>query len=43
VVNVTDGADVDVRFGPLEFFFSHFSILKKSNARVLVLCLHQIA
>jgi hypothetical protein len=25
-----------VGFGPFEFFFSHFSILKKSNARVLV-------
>jgi len=33
---VTDGAHVHVGFGPFEFFLSHFSILKKSNARVLV-------
>jgi len=25
-----------VGLGPFEFFLSHFSILKKSNARVLV-------
>jgi hypothetical protein len=36
VVNVTNGAHVHVRFRPFEFFLSHFSILKKSNARVLV-------
>jgi hypothetical protein len=36
VVNVTDGAHVHVGLGPFEFFLSHFSILKKSNARVLV-------
>jgi len=24
VVNVTDGADVDVRLGPFEFTFCHF-------------------
>jgi len=28
VVNVTDGADVDVRLGPFEFTFCHFQTPK---------------
>jgi len=42
VVNVTNRANVDVRFCPLKFLFCHFNS-PKNNARVVVLCLHPIA
>jgi len=31
VVNVTDGANVDVRFVTFKFFFSHFDRLPAKN------------
>jgi len=34
VVNVTNGAHVHVRLGPLKFLFCHFSHPKKNKARV---------